>query len=202
MSIFQIPSFADLFNSIFFLDLPTTTFTWAWEKVLSPGYLEGLVRLVNEDLDTDYSLLKGKMDTIDLELHDVKSRLGKLYEALETGTLTIDDLAPRIKDLKARQDGLQQKRVQTEADMVLEGVQHVDVDVVKSYAEDLRNLLGNSDLVQSKDFRRSFVKRITIEGGNVRVEYSLPMPPEVLNNQKEKVLPLDTLWWAILGSNQ
>ena len=34
-------------------------------------------------------------------------------------------------------------RVQTEADMVLEGVQHVNVETVKSYAQDLRSLLDN-----------------------------------------------------------
>ena len=55
--------------------------------------------------------------------------------------MNLDDLAPRIKELKAKQDELSKARVQTEADMVVAGVQHVDVETVKSYAQDLRSLL-------------------------------------------------------------
>ena len=63
-----------------------------------------------------------------------------LYEhVLETQKLSLDDLAPRIKKLKAKQNNLMKTRVQTEADMVLEGVQHVNADTVKAYAQDLRN---------------------------------------------------------------
>lgn len=42
------------------------------------------------------------LDAIDLEFEDVRARLAKLYDVLETGKLSLDDLAPRIKELKAR----------------------------------------------------------------------------------------------------
>jgi thiamine biosynthesis protein ThiC len=51
------------------------------------------------------------------------------------------DLSPRIKELKARQDELTKDRVQVEADLIVEGVQHVEVETVKAYARDLRSLL-------------------------------------------------------------
>ena len=38
------------------------------QKVLTPEYLEGLVKLVNEELDSTHGLLKNKLDDIDLEL--------------------------------------------------------------------------------------------------------------------------------------
>ena len=43
--------------------------------------------------------------------------------------------------MKARQDELAKARIQVEADMVVEKVQHVEVETVKSYAQDLRGLL-------------------------------------------------------------
>ena len=67
--------------------------------------------------------------------------MSKLYDVLETGKLNLDDLAPRIRELKTRQDSLSEARVQTEADMVVQGVQHVDCEMVKAYAQDLRGLL-------------------------------------------------------------
>jgi hypothetical protein len=41
------------------------------------------------------------LDVIDAELRDARVRLSRLYDALETGKIELDDLAPRIKELKA-----------------------------------------------------------------------------------------------------
>ncbi len=43
-------------------------------------------------------------------------------------------------------------RVQTEADIVVQGVQYVDAEMVKSYAQDLRSLLEEADFTESKTF--------------------------------------------------
>jgi site-specific DNA recombinase len=163
------------------------------QKVLTQEYLEDLVKLVNEELDSTHGLLKDKLDSIDAELNDVKLRLSKLYDVLETGKLNLDDLAPRIKELKSKQDVLSKARVQNEADMVVEGVQHVDAEIVKAYAEDLKILLAESDFTQSKAFLRSFVKRIVISGDKAKIQYRLPMPPDGKKIQSVGVLPIETL---------
>ena len=51
------------------------------------------------------------MDVIDAELRDIRARLSRLYDALETGKLDLDDLAPRIKELKTRQDELNKSKI-------------------------------------------------------------------------------------------
>jgi hypothetical protein len=89
----------------------------------------------------------------------------------------LDDLSTRIKQLKARQDELAKARIQVEADMVVEKVQHVEVETVKSYAQDLRGLLEDGDFTQSKNFLRSFVKKMIVDRDKVKIEYRLPMPP-------------------------
>jgi site-specific DNA recombinase len=161
-------------------------------KILTPECLEELVRLVNAELDLANILFKDKLDSIDIELYDVGIRLSKLYDALETGKLNLDDLSPRIKELKVKQDKLSKLRVQTEADMVVAGVQHVDVEIVKSYAQDLRSLLEEADFTQSKTFLRSFVKRIIIDGDKVKIQYRIPMPPDGKKIQWVGVLPITT----------
>ena len=166
------------------------------QRVLTPEYLEGLVKMVNEELDSTHGLAKDKLDAIDLELEDARARLAKLYDVLETGKLSLDDLSPRIKELKAKQDGLMKIRVQTEADMVLEGVQHVNAETVKSYAHDLRILLEDADYIQSKAFLRSFVKKIIINGKTAKIQYHLPMPPDGKRIQEIEVLPTNTLGGA------
>ena len=70
--------------------------------VLTDENLEELIVLANEELQSTSIRLKDKLDAIDTELRDVSSRLSRLYDTLETGRLEIDDLAPRIRELKAR----------------------------------------------------------------------------------------------------
>lgn len=163
------------------------------EKILTNELLENLVRLVNEELDYAHGAYRGKIEAIENELKDVGIRLARLYDALETGKLDLDDLSPRIKELKARQDSLNKNRLLLEAEITLQGVEHVDVETVKGYAEDLRSLLTESEIGESKAFLRSFVKKIVIEGQNVSVSYHLPLPPNRQPLSAVSVLPIEPL---------
>jgi hypothetical protein len=57
------------------------------QKILTQECLEELVKLVNEELGSTHGLLRDKLDILDAELNDIKSRLSKLYDALETSKL-------------------------------------------------------------------------------------------------------------------
>ncbi len=89
-------------------------------------------------------------------------------------------------------DELGKARVQVEADMVAQGVQQLDIAVIKSYIRDLRDLLLEAGLTERKAFLRSFIKRIDIDENKVTVQYKLTLPQ---GGQKdtESVLPIDTL---------
>ncbi len=162
------------------------------EYILTEQCLEELVRLVNEELGAAQVMFKQKLSAIDNELNDVKLRLSRLYDALETNKLSLDDISPRIKELRSRQEELSKARVLTESEMVVKGVGHIDVKIVKSYAEDLKSLLQWSDFTQSKAFLHSFVKRIEIDGDKVVIKYNVPLPVGKKREKVEEVLPIDT----------
>jgi len=145
--------------------------------------------LVNEELQNSSKSLRQKLDTIDTELRDIEPRLSRLYDALETGKLELSDIAPRIKELRNRQDELKKARVQVEADTVVQSVSHVDMAVIKAYAQDLKDLLEGADYVERKAFLRSFVKRIEVNRDQVTVRYKLPTPQNGKNEDLE-VLPI------------
>ncbi len=161
-------------------------------RVLTDDNLEELVKLVNEELGSASSKLKERLDICDAELRDVKARLSRLYDVLETGKLSLDDLAPRIKELKKRQDELSSTRVHVEADMVVQGVEEVDIDIVKSYTRDLKSLLEESDITERKAFLRSFIKRVEINKNEARVYYHLPLPQDKKRNVATEVLSIAT----------
>ncbi|MDO9580840.1 MAG: recombinase family protein, partial [Bacteroidales bacterium] len=162
------------------------------QRVLNRQCLEELVRMVNEELDTGHLLTKDKLTNIDTELLELENRLSRLYDALETGKLTLDDLAPRIKELRAKQDELSKARVIAEAEMMLQGYQPININIMASYVTDLRNILDESDVAQGKAFLRSFVKKIVVEKERVKLYYNLPVPPDGRKMDTVGVLPIDT----------
>jgi site-specific DNA recombinase len=105
------------------------------------------VSLVNVELDAEHALIKEKTANIENEIQEVENRLSRLYEALESGKLDLNDLAPRIKELRAMQGELSKARVVAEAEMTLQGCQQLDVKAVSAYAEDIRNILEESEVV-------------------------------------------------------
>ena len=136
--------------------------------------------------------MREKLDAIDAELSDIEGRLSKLYDALGTEKLSLDDLALRIKDLRARQDELSKARILVEAERITRVVKHVDARIVKAYAQDLKCLLGEAGILESKAFLRSFIKRIEIDGGSAKVHYTIPMPPDGRVKESLEVLPMAT----------
>ena len=162
-------------------------------KVLTDENLEELVILVNEELQSASGQLHGRLEAIDSDLKDVGSRLSRLYDALETGKLELADLAPRIKELKSRQDELRRSRTLAEAEMIADSAQGIDANTVKAYAQDLRGLLDEAEVTERKAFLRSFIKRIEVGEKEVRVLYQVPIPQTGASHGDVQVLPIDTL---------
>lgn len=160
-------------------------------RILNNDWLEDLVKLVNEDLDSNHGNLKEQLVQIDVELKEIKNRLSKLYEALETGKVSLDDLAPRIRELRQRQEELSKRRLVVEVEDIAQGVTHVDAVKIKAFAEELKTLLDEADFAESKAFLRSFIKRIEVGKETATIYYNLPIP---VSGGKEEVsvLPMVT----------
>ena len=102
-------------------------------------------------------------------------RLERLYDALETGSLQLADLAPRIQRLRQRQEQLNAARLELENLLSDRKVELADMETVKSYVEDLRNLLEDSSLTERKSFIKSFVREVRVTGTEVLLSYNIPL---------------------------
>jgi len=90
---------------------------------MSEGNLEELVSQVNEELRGSTKLLSSQINAIESVVDDAAGRLAKLYDALETGKLGIDDLAPRIKELRALEDQLKGTRQELDSKLATHNIQ-------------------------------------------------------------------------------
>jgi hypothetical protein len=78
------------------------------ESQLIVAELDGqLVGTVTLYLDAETAEHRQSLSAIVKEVADVTQRLDRLYDALETGKITLEDLAPRIQQLRIRQEQLE-----------------------------------------------------------------------------------------------
>ena len=118
--------------------------------------MDGAVRTHREELEAIHD-----------EFVDVNHRLERLYDSLETGKVELADLAPRIKELRTRQEKLLARKVELETLLSDRRVELASPDMVRSYVADLHNLLADTELVARKAFIRIFVKEVRVTGDEV-----------------------------------
>ncbi len=150
------------------------------ERILTEENLRELVRIVNEEMDSAGHDYRQRLKVVEGELADAQRRLDKLYDALETGKLAMNDLFPRIQHLRHRQDQLQAARMEIEGLLDQRREKLTDLSEVVRYVDDMRALLTESSLVERKAFIKSFVKEIVATGHEAVLRYTLPLPPDTL----------------------
>jgi site-specific DNA recombinase len=158
------------------------------EHILTEENLQELVRLVNEEMDSTAGNYREELDVILGEIAGTNSCLERLYDALETGKLGLDDLAPRIQQLRHRQEQLQSRKWELEALLSDRRVELADFEMVTKCVDDLRSLLEESTLVERRSFIRSFVKEVKVTGDEVLLTYTMPLPPEGISEERIGVL--------------
>jgi site-specific DNA recombinase len=127
---------------------------------------------------------------LNAQIAEVDSRLGRLYDALETGKFKGGELAPRIETLFEKKAQLQQARAEAEEAFRYHTIELADPEVVREYVEDLKALLEESSIVEQKAFLKSFVERIEVDDSEMKVIYTIPMPPDNPLAETVGVLPI------------
>ncbi len=151
--------------------------------ILTEENLEELVRLTNEELAQTCGEEREKLELLQDQIAEVDSRLGKLYDALETGEFESGQLAPRIQALFQKKEELQQAKAEAEEALRCEAVEIADPQVVRDYANDLRGLLERSSIIEQRSFLKSFVERIEVDDSEVKVYYTISMPPSSMSEE-------------------
>ena len=158
-------------------------------NLLTEDNLRELVKLTNEEISQAKEQYEERLAVIEAQLEDLRRRLHKLYDALETGKLDVEDLAPRIKKLKTQTDDLEEKRVDLMESIREAKVDLLEASVVTAYVDDLKALLSKGTIVEQKSFLRSFVKRIEVNLPQVVINYTMPLKTQKVEPLEREVLP-------------
>ena len=128
------------------------------QRILTEENLAKLVSLVNEEMDSLASEYRKRLSAVADELVEVNRRLERLYDALETDKLALEDLVPRIQMLRRQQEQLGTTQEELGDELSNRKTELTDLKVIVGYVEDLRHFLMYSSLAERKAFIRSFVK--------------------------------------------
>ena len=146
------------------------------KNILTEENLQQLVELTNEEIRVNKRRATKQLDHLDREARSVEQKLEHVYAALESGKVDIDDLAPRLKDLRAEQRELNEKRDEALDDMNQGGQTPFDTILMEHYVHDLGTLLQSASFLESKTFIGTFIRRIDFDKEQVGIEYTLPIP--------------------------
>ena len=150
-------------------------------NILTEGNIRNLVKVVDEQMDGVSGEQRKRLETIESELADVRGRLERLYDLVETTTeFNMADFAHRIRDHKERQERLESAAEGERAILAQRRAVLDDVRTITAYAQDMNRFLRKSELTERRAFIETFVKEIELLPDNAVVRYTIPMPDDSL----------------------
>ena len=158
------------------------------ERILTEETIVELVTLVAEEIDAMAGELSGRLKVIEAELGDVRKRLERLYEAIETSELTLEVLSPRIMSLRHREEQLEAAREDAETQLEQRRVELPNTEEIARYVADFRDFLQEGTIPERKALIRNFVEGIEVVGDEATLTYTVPMPNDGVTSESASVL--------------
>ena len=148
------------------------------ENVLTESNIRDLVKLLDEEMDGVAREQRERLETIEEELEDVKKRLGRIWQVIETTDIEMADASERIREHRERKEKLEIAAEEARA-LLSDRRQFLDsADTIATFAADMSEFLKSSELTETKAFVRSFVKEIVVKPGRAAIVYSIPTPDD------------------------
>ena len=150
-------------------------------NILTEGNIRSLVNVVDEQMDGLAGEERMRLETIESELAEVRGRLDRIYDLVETTTeFNMADFAQRIRDHRERQERLESAAEGARAILAQRREVLDDVKTITAYAQDMSKFLRKSELTERRAFIETFVKEIALLPDNAVVRYTVPMPGDSL----------------------
>ena len=147
-------------------------------NILTESNIRDLVKLLDEEMDGVASEQRERLESIEEELEEVKRRLGRIWQVIETTDIEMADASERIREHRDRKEKLEVAAEEARK-LLSDRRQFLDsADTIATFAEDMSEFLKTSELTQTRAFVHSFVKEIEVKPGKAAIVYSIPTPED------------------------
>ncbi len=138
------------------------------------------MKLLDEEMHGVASEQRERLENIEEELEEVKRRLSRIWQVIETTDIEMADASERIKEHRERQEHLEDAAADARAILSQRRAVLDDVNTIAAYAQDMSEFLNESELTERRAFIESFVKEIIVMPGDALMRYTVPMPDDSL----------------------
>ena len=146
--------------------------------ILTEGSIQDLVKVVDEEMGGVAREQRKRLKTIEDELQDVKRQLDRIWRYIATSDTVMDDASTHIKELRDRQERLEDAAEDARA-MLSQRLKVLDdVNTITAYAKEMSDFLSESEPTERRAFIKSFVKEIVVTPGDALLRYTIPMPDD------------------------
>ena len=150
------------------------------ENVLTESNIRDLVKLLDEEMDGVAREQRDRLENIEEELEDVKKRLGRIWQVIETTDIEMADASERIREHRERKEKLEIAAEEARA-LLSDRRQFLDsAETIATFVAEMSEFLKTSELTETKAFVGSFVKEIVVKPGRAAIVYSIPTPDDSL----------------------
>lgn len=148
------------------------------DRVFTPDNVRALVAELRQQSSSFEVERQARIDAFAREIADVERRLRRLYESVEADAgLELADVAPRIRELRARLEQLQRAEAAVAAELA-PVVRVTDADALEAVGQ-LRAAVESCDSpAQLRQFMEKIVKKASISGDHVTIDY---WPESIVN---------------------
>ena len=147
-------------------------------NVLTESNIRDLVKLLDEEMDGVAREQRQRLETIKEELDEVKRRLGRIWQAIETTDIEMADASDRIKEHRERKEKLEIAAEEARAMLADRRVVLDSADTIAAFAAEMSEFLKTSELTETKAFVGSFVKEVVVKPGKAVIVYAMPTPED------------------------
>ena len=151
------------------------------ENVLTESNIRDLVKLLDEEMDGVARDQRERLQTIEEELEDVKKRLARIWNHIETTDTEMADASDRIREHREHKEKLEVAAEEARA-LLKERRQFLDsadtIAAFAAFAAEMSEFLKTSELTETKAFVGSFVKEVVVKPGRAAIVYSIPTPED------------------------
>jgi chromosome segregation ATPase len=146
------------------------------EQILTPTNIRSYLERVMERALKSQDQPSPEQDAIRLALSDLHSRLQRWENALETGALSIEEAARRIKELHEQRQELLRKKAALDGDRSTRNtVTAIPTARMDAYIAEMRRRLAAKQIGAKREFLQEVLKEVRVRGNNVTLTYKLPL---------------------------
>jgi len=124
-----------------------------------------------KSLRTDYW---NKITDLKKKAGDLQNRMMRQYEAIESGIIDLSLVAPRLKEIKAQKDSLQEEIGYYENLNSRHQPIHISRAMIDSFRKEMEEIFVGNNAQEKREFLKKFIEKVIVRDEEIEIAYYAP----------------------------